>query len=523
MIDTIVLRIHNVKRHKYMFRNMEGQKKNGFTNELLEITDSDLQEFKKAGITDMSRIVKLIKRRHSGEHLITTQRSHLRCSSGHYEFAYMIDYSRDFIEVNFSIPKFLHGSNILMFVDHIFDKHYSFHEGQGLEFNIKRSYSLLMKFIKHLFTVVLGAIDMDYDYVEIFRIDVCFNQIFPTKADALQYLAYQQSKHKKYAREESEGVRQYATSFMYVTQRYSAKVYHKGAEFRKNDMKQMRKINEEKKKEYFKVEAYEKLADRTLRYELTFRNTMINYLHKMYLFRKDDTIYQRQLEVYKDVESKQSKNDRISKNAAKVHEKDRDNYYLLNPLHKISKDERDIHRFVTKLINKRTHFNVTVDLYTDVYSILSSSHIHNMAHFSKELLEVCIYKLFEFVEEYQIRELPSTAKVEQAIRNYNSDHKTKLPQSEMLEFHFDLVKLGTFQEVAKFRQYSKATIYRYKDRFKKIGISENNLIPVTENGIPRAEINFRNYHEIVNFESNFLKKRPRFFGIDNDWGDTENG
>jgi len=52
----------------------------------------------------------------------------------------------------------------------------------------------------------------------------------------------------------------------------------------------------------------------------------------------------------------------------------------------------------------------------------------------------------------------------------------------------------------------RATMYRYKQRFKTIGITENNLIPLTEGGIPGADLDLGSYHSEHLFNRHFLLK-----------------
>jgi hypothetical protein len=129
------------------------------------------------------------------------------------------------------------------------------------------------------------------------------------------------------------------------------------------------------------------------------------------------------------------------------------------------------------------------------------------ALFSKGLLKHCIKKLFEFVDEYQIKELPEEDKIANLIDDYNEKRKRNLPKAEMVAFYKELLKFGSFKDTAKFNYLSRATLYRYKDRFKKIGITENNLIPLTEDGIPKAEINLRDYHTEHIYNRWFLDKK----------------
>jgi len=76
----------------------------------------------------------------------------------------------------------------------------------------------------------------------------------------------------------------------------------------------------------------------------------------------------------------------------------------------------------------------------------------------------------------------------------------------MVTFYKELMKVGSFKEVAKLNYMSRTSLYRYKERFRKIGITENNLIPLTENGIPKAEIDLREYHGEHQWNAHFLTK-----------------
>src|SRR5262249_16907202 len=156
----------------------------------------------------------------------------------------------------------------------------------------------LETFLKTFFKTEFLFCPVDWKDVEVNRIDVCFNQMFPTRKEALKYLEYQKRLKKKYARDEAGVLREYATSLMYVTKRYSAKIYHKGSEYEKNDQKEHLKINQEKGREYFNTSEYQGLSDRMLRYELTIRNTMLNYLHKRYLFRTKCPYFRANLKEY---------------------------------------------------------------------------------------------------------------------------------------------------------------------------------------------------------------------------------
>lgn len=86
------------------------------------------------------------------------------------------------------------------------------------------------------------------------------------------------------------------------------------------------------------------------------------------------------------------------------------------------------------------------------------------------------------------------------IRDYNSTRRSgQLPENEMLNFYGHLVKYGSFKEAIKFANYSRATLFRYIQRFKIIGIDEKSIMPLENSfGIPAASLDLRSYHIHIN-------------------------
>jgi hypothetical protein len=507
MIDTIILRIHGVKKYRGAIKQLDRFDQKGFTTSEARVYKEDINRLNNQGITDMGEQLQIMKMNRTGEFLIKSKVAKQQNASNHYTFAYFVNYMNDFIEFNFSIPKYVYGSNVVMFVDHIGDKKYNFTDCSQLQYNIERAYDRLSQILKHIFRYEFIALEFDKRDIEVHRIDVCFNQLFRTKQDALKYLEYQKRQRKKYSRDEEGVMRDYATSLMYTTKRYSAKIYHKGTEYEKNDLKEHLKINKEKGRQYFKTEEYKAFADRMLRYELTIRNGMINYLHKKHLFRRKCSFWKPYHAEYLKVEASLQKNDRIAKSIGQLPEELKAQYRKEHPYDKIDKESRKIHKYVSKTITKRTFFVMALEEEEEAYNKQMVNYDCTKALFSKALLKHCIYKLFEFVDEYQIKELPQEDRIANLIDDFNQKHKRKLPKTEMVNFYKELQKLGSFKDVQKFNYLSRATLYRYKERFRKIGITENNLIPLTEDGIPRAEINLRDYHTEHIYNRWFLDKK----------------
>jgi len=127
------------------------------------------------------------------------------------------------------------------------------------------------------------------------------------------------------------------------------------------------------------------------------------------------------------------------------------------------------------------------------------------ALFSKNLLKCCLNKLLDFINEFQITQLPDEEKVKQSIDRYNSANRGKLPKTEMLHFYSQLTQRGSFKEVRKHSAYSRATFFRYKQRFEKIGITETSLKPISEDIIPKAPIDFNAYHSYLIYDHDLLR------------------
>jgi hypothetical protein len=115
--------------------------------------------------------------------------------------SYMINPNKGFVDFEFSIPKYLYGHNLAQFVPQYNSSTYI----ENVQFMKKREvqlsllYNRLYKFIKLFFTDLCINLKLeeyvDFHYIEVRRIDLCYNQYFETKEDALMYLDHQ----KKFA------------------------------------------------------------------------------------------------------------------------------------------------------------------------------------------------------------------------------------------------------------------------------------------------------------------------------------
>src|SRR5215218_2189276 len=151
MIDTIILRIHGVKKYRGAIKQLDRFDQKGFTTSEATVYKEDIKRLNNQGITDMGEQLQIMKMHRTGQFLIKSKVAKQQNSSNHYTFAYFVNYMHDFIEFNFSIPKYVYGSNVVMFVDHIGDKKYNFSDCAQIEYNIERAYDRLLRILRHIF------------------------------------------------------------------------------------------------------------------------------------------------------------------------------------------------------------------------------------------------------------------------------------------------------------------------------------------------------------------------------------
>jgi hypothetical protein len=374
-----------------------------------------------------------------------------------------------------------------------------------LEHNIEKAPGYLLAFIKNFFKREFIFTSIYLGDLEVNRIDICFNQIFKTKEDALLYFNYQKKLKKKHSREEDGGQTDYNTSFMYKTARSSSKIYHKGTEYKKHDLREHLKINDEKGVQYFDTKKFQELADRMLRYEVTIRSAEMNYLFKHNIFRKDCPLFKIDYKNYLRIDSIKQRNNRISKTIGSLPDDEKEAYRKYHPYERISKEDRNTHKYVSQLLQRKPYFMMQIDRRDEIYNLETVNYDSKDALFSEALIKLCLKKLLDFMNEYKIRELPNEERVNLLLDEYNKTHKAKIQKSDMVQFYNLLVKYGSFKEAAKFSRYSRATLYRYKDRFKKIGITERNVQPDKSYSIPQAANDFREYHSFLD-KTGLLRK-----------------
>lgn len=187
--------------------------------------------------------------KHDNEYESMILNGQVLCPSHNYHMHFRVYEER--IDLEFSIPKFIYGTNVLQLLSHY---------GR-----VAMPYEMLVLGLKKVFQDVFFGVPVHWGAIELRRWDFCFNQCFETKKQSLKALHYIKLKHQ------SKGDRlNYEFGLIQLTKSNYLKIYHKGEEFEKHD-----RI----KYEGMYLKQFQEISDTILRYEkkLTPRNVAYQF------------------------------------------------------------------------------------------------------------------------------------------------------------------------------------------------------------------------------------------------------
>lgn len=304
MVDTIHLNLHDLQKNVDVYNWIIRDGNNGVIKYDIDRQGNKIYKDKDSLETGglLSRQVKVYPEANKSTEVL---RVHTRYEpSSHYSIIVEVHPKRDLIKFSFSVPKYFYGHNIAQAVQNTNERDFQFIRGNtdSFDFNVEQSHARIMTYIRSFFNTEFAGVEVDSTDIEIVRIDICYNQFFNSKQDALFYLEMQKKIPKKFARRDNQNVTQYRTSIFYHSRDYSVKIYHKGAEYEKNDSREHDRAN---KKYHFKngINLYDigylqETADKILRYEITFRKDYLNYIFNTRIFRKNSKKFLQFKKVY---------------------------------------------------------------------------------------------------------------------------------------------------------------------------------------------------------------------------------
>ncbi|MHB8131651.1 MAG: phage/plasmid replication domain-containing protein [Mobilitalea sp.] len=562
MIDTVVLRLHDLNTHKDIY-------------DLLNRPDFNTVH-KKSKVLNFERIEGLpahvvrdiVHYGDSGSEQSRGVNGKIQSPSSHYKVYFNINDDKDYVEFNYSIPKYFYGNNIAQFVKPVSDK--SFVYGNDKKFNVQKKhvFNRLITAINYFFKDNFIDCPVDYTKLEINRVDICYNQIFSDKSECMRYLNYQKKMNLKNMRLNGRRFQNYNTSIMYTGKEYSVKIYHKGSEFAKNDAKELEKLNSliikqnvpdyfknfefatagkdfermkntklgidekdlkgykdlvanvqkkmdlasyseainrlKKRNELVDIEFLQNLADNILRYEMTFRKVHIGNIYKKKYFRKNDSVYTqavKEFEIWWLRSFSGSKLENIPKDFKKTFK------YIIKWKRKVLTPYRD----VVEGINYRNHFG-------------GIKHLEKIGEFkfNDECLEGMVDEFRKFFLNFQVKYADCEETFMGKVINHNKEAeeerekwrgleglttfsrakmKKKLNTLRMRMIYQTLKKYGSWENILKSGEFTESTYHRYKSEFKMLGLEKNYI----SSEIFNPETEYEKYYNIELFNQDKLK------------------
>lgn len=528
MIDTVTFVLHNINEkeislkagvkdglvYKSRFNRMLYERLCEYESQYIERTTKYYNEDAIPNPDDTQFLSKTIKKvgfvsRHGAikesmsksEFYFYPVRGDFQSASSEYRTKFSVSENSDSITFELSIPKFLYNNNIAQFVPNIDSKRFKnnpfgYREWYGQK---KAIHDRLCEFILTFFNELCIMFDMpvsitslNLSNIEIKRLDLCYNQIFPCHASVLDYLSAQRKFYRTRVRKNTIVSQDRDTSFFYrhSTDGFFFKIYSKGEEFEAVDLPRLVKENEaqynnnqclllvfkdifkrhfestykDKKgrvedivfqyyKTYVKTAEHRKFVDeieshlkykisflrdeanKILRYEMSFTRTYMSTLYKKHIFRKTDPNWKELEKAHNKVQRYNTLLSQGSVNQAKA--------FLVKNL--ITKLDFTLHDLYDKSIHKKHEFFLETDkdlklheksAHKDSYKVLSLNYKRiperKEATFSKELVLLLYAKFNEEIEAFQVKKFDDVKNILETIDNYNEKAKKNIENYKKL-------------------------------------------------------------------------------------------
>ena len=349
----------------------------------------------------------------------------------------------------------------------------------------------LIEFIYTFFNDLSILLDMpnifDFDIrnIEIKRLDLCYNQFFPSKSAVHDYLTAQRKFYKSKVRSNTSVKEDRDTSFYYrhSNDGFFFKIYEKSDEFLANDFNKILKenkqlflnekfINSAKPifKKYFEkaynnansnvqdllfdyystyvkskenkdfVSEIETLfpyklsflleqSEKILRYEMSFTTTYLSTLYKRELFRKKDSNWKKMFQNYKIVKDYY----KLVSDGKQEKANEKKRFY------KIDKQKIIHYELIDKSLHKKHEFHLITDkklqqhetIFSNFHLYLSNNkkqplHEEKKASFSDDLFKLIYQKFYDEIKFFQITEVKETKTVLEQIDLYNIKVQNKI-------------------------------------------------------------------------------------------------
>lgn len=409
-----------------------------------------------------------------------------RVPSSEHNVVFSVNIDAGYVEFNINVPKYLYGHNLAQFIPQVHSNLFRSFKGDFNQWSVQKSYlhDRIYGFLDAFFTDLLFHFQLemmpDYDYIELNRIDLCYNQFFNTKDDALMYLNEQKKIHKKRSRLKNKVVGDYETSISFHTTNGSYfKIYHKGSEYinvKHGDFKKHEAINKthiRNKKKYhqdpvfknhndmiFKMFKNDTLGelfdypeelkpiikntvndiyndmpintmflkremDKVLRYEISISSKSLSRIYKDKVFRANCKYHTEAKRIYKAVRRYDKRKNKKSKHRPTTD--DRNTFkemsrFLNNGCFLLLSQNQKYHKYAK---NGSFDYNSLNGKYRvkRLYEFLKKGSLletRDIGFFSKPFLNLLVNDFYKQIQHYQVEELKPFDDLVKLVKEYNS-------------------------------------------------------------------------------------------------------
>lgn len=478
MVDSIIFRIHDLELHYTLCEYLQ-KLGSGISQEVksLDVSESPLREIHmRRYFTDAA----------TGRTWKEKYRDFIK--SHHYHIAYSIDFDKNFMEFNLSLPKYHFGNNVFQLVDHQDEANYLYYRNTEFWDCTRLAFDKFISVLRKFVTKELGGY---YDkatgtgvvhrpYIEIMRLDLCYNLVFNTESDAQFYLSQISTIKKRGLRTSNAGVfqktrqRNYGDDLYFSSKDFTVKVYQKGTEFKKHDYSKVVKRFGKKI-----ADELHHRARRMLRYEVEFRP---GYLTELFITNLKETNPQ----IYKCVSLSRA----YSKNTYVIFDGVRYSFDGIDVKGmKCAKMTSGIKQMIAvgDWIRKRNfHFmgslNSSYSLDMAGLDDVVNSYEYKEA-FSFELFDLMVKSFKNHFMRFQLGSFNSLAVLNNVVnQNKEADFQkhvnimtgksvNEYKVSRRIVYQFlDLLRDHSWDQIKKMGHFSDRNFYRYKKFFKDCGL-----------------------------------------------------
>jgi hypothetical protein len=501
----------------------------------------------------------IIETKDKGEMFFRPVRGNLSTPSSEYRTKFSVSENYDSITFELSIPKYLYNHNVAQFVPNIDSKRYkdNVFSNREMYHQVNNIQQRLTEFIRLFFTDLSELLSLptllyfDMRHIEVKRLDLCYNQIFPTHEMVLDYLSSQRKFYKTRVRANTIVQDDRDTSFYYrhSTDGFYFKIYSKGDEFEFSDLPRLFKENQdyfeanlqkllpEMKKVFEKhfKEAYQKHhgkvedlvfkyyktyikshefkifceeienflpiktsflfheASKILRYEMSFTRKYMSTLYKRDLFRMNCPKWKKVMKSYNLIKRYDLLLSQGSINRAKEFKRNQ----------MLTDDDRDFYEMVDKSLHKKHQFHLETDkkliehetnfidfdktIYKKRYKCIEE----DKATLNKSMFKLLFKKFTDEIDYFQVKEFKEVKTILERIDDYNQKAIIKILNYKKM-FGDDSFKKMTHTEKRK-KGYAKLNKPRLKVVLDKIEEGQSIDKITAEMGMSKTS-----FHSLVN-------------------------